>query len=82
MDHSARLSMKSKASFEKFCELQDALIIDFSNAHAALVSAMATFVRGSAVKLSSLFFVVDCEVCRCYRISLDGERRFINVIER
>lgn len=55
VDHSARVSMKSKASFEKFCELQDALIIDFSNAHAAIVSAMATFVRGSAVNLSSRF---------------------------
>ncbi len=69
MDHSARVSMKSKASFEKCCELQDALIIDFSNAHAAIVSAMATFVRGSAVNLSSHSFqVMDCEDCRCCRV--------------
>lgn len=33
MDHSVRVSTKSKAKFVKCCELQDALIIDFSNAH-------------------------------------------------
>src|SRR4029434_3670807 len=35
VDHSARASMKNAASCENQCELQDTLIIDTSNAHAA-----------------------------------------------
>src|SRR4029434_11356975 len=35
VDHSARASMKNAASCENECELQDTLIIDTSNAHAA-----------------------------------------------
>ena len=52
-DHSAHMSKKSKANFEKCCELQDALIIDFSNAHCGhSLLVVATFVRGLAEYLS------------------------------
>lgn len=33
MDHSARVTRKSKANFVIYCELQNALIINLSNAH-------------------------------------------------
>lgn len=38
MDHSAHGSMKNAASCETWCELQDTLSTDFSNAHCALGS--------------------------------------------
>ena len=73
--------MKSKANLERCCELQGALIIDFSNAHAALIfQILATFVRGSAVKLSSQFFVIGLSGLSAAHV-LVGERRLINVIE-
>lgn len=79
MDHSACVSMKSKASFAKFCELQDALNIDFSNAHAAMVNSIATFYRGLAEKLSSQFLCggsVGLFGLSCF----EGTERLCNVI--
>jgi len=63
VDHSARVSMKSKANFAKFCELQDALIIDFSNAHAAIAFTGYCYVcqrvGGKTIITMSLFDAAD-----------------------
>jgi len=66
VDHSARVSMKSKANFAKFCELQDALIIDFSNAHAAIAFTSYCYVcqRVGSKTIITDFYVVACRDCR------------------
>lgn len=62
VDHSARVSRKSKANFVISCELQDALIIYLSNAYCGYGIPVAPFVRGSVVHLSSRSKVMACEV--------------------
>lgn len=58
VDHSARVSRKSKANFVIYCELQNALIINLSNAHCGYWLTVAPFVWGSVVS-TIVTFVSD-----------------------
>ena len=82
MDHSARVSRKSKANFVIYCELQNALIINLSNAHCgywltvapfvwgSVVSSIVTFVSGGLWGVMVLMSCVESCVWRFIKVSL------------
>jgi hypothetical protein len=82
VDHSARVSRKSKANFVIYCELQNALIINLSNAHCgywltvapfvwgSVVSSIVTFVSGGLWGVMILMSCVENCVWRLIKVSL------------
>lgn len=72
VDHSARMSTKSKAKFVKCCELQDALIIDFSNAHCGHIYYGHVWQRVGCTPIIT-FLVMDCRFCHDFRFSIFKE---------
>lgn len=82
VDHSARVSRKSKANFVIYCELQNALIINLSNAHCgywltvapfvwgSVVSSIVTFMSGGLWGVMVLMLCVESCVWRLIKVSL------------
>jgi hypothetical protein len=82
VDHSARISRKSKANFVIYCELQNALIINLSNAHCgywltvapfvwgSVVTSIVTFVSGGLWSVMVLMSCVESCVWRFIKVSL------------
>ena len=82
VDHSARVTRKSKANFVIYCELQNALIINLSNAHCgyslrvapfvwgSVVTSIVTFVSGGMWDVMGLMLCVEICVWRLIKVSL------------